>query len=425
MVESEDIHYGMKKLALHNWREPDVPKYFPQLTEDVWVPAVMEPKLTSAVPEEIARLFEIARGSILYGWLFYPLLTLAKEQLYRVQEAAVRARSKQAGVATERVKKNGDCVPRNFGELITELVSAGIIPADAIVFWENARQLRNQVSHPERPTIMPPGAALGGIQVAANRINQLFSSNPDFFSVLGQRVQNATGLGDPKQVFPVVVGIDVGASKKGFHLVALRGSEILGTLATKYPDEAAQWCKIRAAEFVGVDAPCAWCNPLQPRMSENILRRMGYTLYATPTREAALQNPAFAWMLNGERLYGSLRKLFPLFNSSDDKPPFCFETYPYVASCAYAGRKLRAGDKDRDRRQILKSGGVDETILRNGDFVDAGICALVAISVAIDNATARGDVGDGYIVTPPWPPGLSIDPNAPEVISDEDGAPIR
>ena len=152
---------------------------------------------------------------------------------------------------------------------------------------------------------------------------------------------------------------------------------------------------------------------------------MGYSLYATPTREAALQNPTFAWMLNGERLYESLRTLYPLLASGEDKPPFCFETYPYVASCGYAGRKLKAADKNRDRRQILKSGGIDESVLPNGDLVDAGICALVAISIAIDNAAATGEARDGFIVTPPWPAGLAIDPNTPEVIRDEYGDPFR
>lgn len=84
MGSSNDIHFGMKKLALHNWREPDVPKFFPGLTEDVWVDETMKPQLVAAVPEDVVRLFEIARGSILYGWLFYPLLTLASEQLHRV-----------------------------------------------------------------------------------------------------------------------------------------------------------------------------------------------------------------------------------------------------------------------------------------------------------------------------------------------------
>jgi len=62
---SKDIHFGMKKLAPHNWREPGVPKFFPRLTEDVWVKATMKPQLVAAVPEDVVRLFEIARGSIL------------------------------------------------------------------------------------------------------------------------------------------------------------------------------------------------------------------------------------------------------------------------------------------------------------------------------------------------------------------------
>jgi len=421
----DDIHFGMKKLALHNWRDPDVPKSFPGLTEEKWVPAVMEPQLIASVPEDVVRLFEIARGSILYGWLFYPLLTLAKEQLYRVQEAAVRIRCKQAGIATERVKKNGDRVPRNFGELITELISAGIISADAVDVWDNSRKLRNQASHPECPTILPPGMALSGIHVAAARINQIFAANPDFFSVLGQRVQKATGLWDQKRNFPVVIGIDVGGPKKGFHLVALKSSQILETFASMDAETAARWSYAKRAELVSVDAPCGWSTPGKPRRTEELLRHFGYSLYATPTRDVAVSNPTFAWMLNGERLFEALRKHFPLLASVEDKPPFCFETYPFVASCAYAGKTLKKADKNRDRRQILRSGGIDETILRNQDFVDAGICALVANSVAIDYCEIWGEPSEGCIVTPPWPPGLAIDPETTSVLSEDGDDPFR
>lgn len=51
MDSSNGVHFGMKKLALHNWREPDVPKFFPGLTEEVWLREAMNPQLIAAVPE--------------------------------------------------------------------------------------------------------------------------------------------------------------------------------------------------------------------------------------------------------------------------------------------------------------------------------------------------------------------------------------
>ncbi len=121
MDTPNDVHFGMKKLALHNWREPDVPKFFSGLTEEVWLREAMKPQLAAAVPEDVARLFEIARGSILYVWLFFPLLTLASEQLHRVQEAAVRARCKIAGIPLTKPQKDGSVRSRNFANLIGEL----------------------------------------------------------------------------------------------------------------------------------------------------------------------------------------------------------------------------------------------------------------------------------------------------------------
>jgi predicted nuclease with RNAse H fold len=401
MPENEDIHFGMKKLGLRNWCEPDVPKHFPGLTEDKWVPVVMEPKLISTVPEDVVRLFEIARGSILYGWFFYPLLTLAEEQLYRVQEAAVRERCKLAGIPLE-VTRKGKGASRRFADLIRELAARGFISADAVDRWEAVRKLRNWSSHPQRPTIVPPGMVIEGIDATARMINQLFADNPAWFSLLGQRVRKATGLGDAHRQFPVVAGIDVGETEKGYHLVALKGAEVLGCFTTTEAAEATRWCKERNALYIGVDAPCAWRGEDHPREAERILRQMGYSLYPTPTRKVALQNPTYAWMLNGEKLYQALQLEYPLIESIEAKPPFCFETYPYATSCAYMGRKLDADDKNQDRRQILRTVGIDDSGFANIDFVDAAICALVGCSVSIDYCTAIGLAADGFMVFPPW-----------------------
>lgn len=404
MDKPNDIHLGMKKLALHNWREPDVPKSFPGLTEDVWVNEAMKPQLVSTVPEDVVRLFEIARGSILYGWLFYPLLTLASEQLHRVQEAAVRARCKVGGIPLTKTLKGGRVSPRNFADLIGELAGRGIIRHDERGMWDAARNLRNMSSHPERAMIAPPGYALAAIDHTARRINQIFDETPDYYSVLGQFVRKATGIGSHPSL-PVVVGADVGEAKKGFHLVALRDATVIGKLKTSDPRAAVEWCLSVGAKIVAVDAPCGWCNDngRGRREAEEMLALQGYSSFPTPRRELAYENPLNAWMLNGEQLYIALRAEFPLFDGNVPNGRFCFETYPYLASCGLAGRRLEAENKRRDRRDIIRSAGIDDQVLTNADYLDAAICAMAACSMVIEYAAVCGNAEEGFIVAPCYP----------------------
>ena len=53
----------------------------------------------------------------------------------------------------------------------------------------------------------------------------------------------------------VVAGIDVGGSKKGFHLVLLRGNEIMLSTKSPHPEELVQHCLTHKASVVSVDAP--------------------------------------------------------------------------------------------------------------------------------------------------------------------------
>lgn len=402
MSESEATHFGMKKLALQNWRDPDVPRNFPGLTEEVWVRAIMGAQLIPAVPENVVRLFEVARGSILYGWLFYPLLTLASEQLHRVQETAVRERCKLAGIPLKQTR-NGREVDRSFKNLIDELGAHGIIPNDEMEPWQAVRNLRNWSSHPERQKILLPGHAISAIDVTARQINQLFSTNPDYFSRLGLRVRRATGLGSPPRELPTVVGIDVGAENNGFHLVAMHGAQVVGAIKTLDPGEARDWCIRVGSKYVVVDAPCGWRlgEARNCRECEELLSTMGYSSYPTPRRDLANSNPNYSWMLNGERLYTALQIDYPLFRGTAPEGRMCFETYPYVASCGLAGRKLKADNKARDRRDIIRAAGIDDRPLRNQDFIDAAICALVGYSIAIDYWCICGNSAEGFIVFPP------------------------
>ena len=54
-----------------------------------WLSLFLDPTLSKSVPENVRALFEVARRSSAYGYFFYPLYTLACEQLFRIAEAAV------------------------------------------------------------------------------------------------------------------------------------------------------------------------------------------------------------------------------------------------------------------------------------------------------------------------------------------------
>lgn len=403
MVNYPDTHFGMKKLGLHNWTIPDVPKFF-SITETTWLSQVMEPQLIEAVPDEIKRLFEVARGSILYGWFFYPLLTLASEQLYRVQEAALKERCKIGGIKTYQLKKNGDVWDRKFSDLINDLHKAGLIDDEARSAWDNVRSLRNLTSHPERQSINVPSAAVASIAVCARRINHLFAGNPDFYTHLGERVRRAVGLDRKDHTFPIVVGIDVGGVDKGYHLAALRGAEIIGTLQTTSPEEATGWCVQLGAKIIAVDAPSGWSKggEYKSREAERILAHSGISSYPTPVRAAADERGVHAWMINGERLYYSLKTAYRLFagESAMLGERFCFETYPHAAVCAFAKIVVSAKNKKQDRPQLLRAAGLDITRLVGDDFVDAALCALVANCASVGYVTCMGNAEEGFIVCP-------------------------
>ena len=78
---------GLKKITLDNWLVPEeIPNFWVKISNDSntekpyscgdWVAEILKPQLSENVPEEIVSLFEVARGALVYGNLFYPLYTL-------------------------------------------------------------------------------------------------------------------------------------------------------------------------------------------------------------------------------------------------------------------------------------------------------------------------------------------------------------
>ncbi len=118
---------------------------------EVWVFDIVRSDLDPEVPLNIRRLFEIARGTLVYSLMFYPLLTLGTEQMFRVFEVSVTAKCKTLNVPAK---------VKTFADKINWLGEHAVIDRQDVTRWTAIRHLRNEASHPSDQSILPPNEAL-------------------------------------------------------------------------------------------------------------------------------------------------------------------------------------------------------------------------------------------------------------------------
>lgn len=160
-----------RELTPTNWSAPDpilrhLVRVGPDgrlepVSGDFLAEGILSARLNDAVPPAIRALFEVARGSMCYGYYFYPLYALGAEQLYRVAEAALKHRCQ----GRKRAR---------FTDLIGEAVNAGILPEEMRQQLDAIRQMRNHSSHPEDQTILWPGHAKATVDRVGMLLNILF-----------------------------------------------------------------------------------------------------------------------------------------------------------------------------------------------------------------------------------------------------------
>ncbi len=195
----------------------------------------------------------------------------------------------------------------------------------------------------------------------------------------------------------IVVGIDVGGPRKGFHAVALRDGAYCAKFAAPEPITVTDW----GAQTVGIDAPCRWSSTGRARSAERQLAAEGIHAYATPSRAAAEGRDFYRWMLNGTELYRCIEQHYPLFDGSNAASgPMCFETFPQAVACALAGTIVSAKRKATVRRELLSKLGVDTVPLTNIDTVDAALCAFTAHRFLGGSFQCYGDPAEGFIIVP-------------------------
>jgi hypothetical protein len=171
----------MKVLSRKNWQDIDPAcEVFIHLDRnegiagpmfpEVWLRMVLAPTLDVGVPEDIRSMFEVARGAMLYGILFYPLFGLAREQCHRVADAALNVKYSELGGPL-----NNGRAPAMDARM-RWLHKRSHATASQVDEWEWVRNLRNDLTHNTFPNAYPPAPAADALAETAHRINDLFAS---------------------------------------------------------------------------------------------------------------------------------------------------------------------------------------------------------------------------------------------------------
>jgi hypothetical protein len=182
MNESQETHFGFKKITNANWQQLDeVTKLWCKITgaaktNEDWIKFFFQPRLNPKVPEEIAKLLEVARGAMIYGWYFKPLLTLGTEQCYRLLDTGTRMRCNQVGIDTVVTDKNGYKRDTRFKENTDALMKRGFLSNTETdkKRWDEIRDARNTASHPQQQLGFDPGSAQGYLESVVDCLNDLF-----------------------------------------------------------------------------------------------------------------------------------------------------------------------------------------------------------------------------------------------------------
>jgi predicted nuclease with RNAse H fold len=203
---------------------------------------------------------------------------------------------------------------------------------------------------------------------------------------------------------PVVVGIDVGGIRKGFHAVALKSGKYLEHRTSKDIDSLVNWCRGISAIIVAIDAPCHWSTNGAARPAERELMQKGIWCFSTPTRERARKHPKnhYGWMLRGEELFQALAPSHPIWCGPRTMyETCCIETFPHAVAWQLTEGGAKAEKKLTQRRAILDRAKIDRAVLTNIDLIDAAICALTAHCFYCGwNFASYGEPDTGYIVVP-------------------------
>ncbi len=164
----------MKQIDHDNWLRADAGGRTEVMDADRWREAFVGIRLDPAVPADVARLFEAARGGMVYGYFFQPLLAMGVEQCYRVLESGARKRCAMAGLPVHCDDSQGKPHPLSFAHNLRALSRLGLIADTDLLLWRQAPELRDWVAAPEHQAALNLEHGRTALARAAELLGKLF-----------------------------------------------------------------------------------------------------------------------------------------------------------------------------------------------------------------------------------------------------------
>jgi predicted nuclease with RNAse H fold len=196
------------------------------------------------------------------------------------------------------------------------------------------------------------------------------------------------------------LGIDVGV-RKGLDLVLMdAGRGVLETERRVFVDDLAKLVPDLGPDVVAIDAPPTWAADGRSRLTERELRWFGIQCFNTPSDEGMAEHPFYEWMTIGFAVFEALAADFPRYRGGSAKGT-AMEVFPHASAVVLAGHLPPKGISPHAwRREVLGAQGVDASVLRSSDQVDAALAALTGLFALERRFSAPGDPREGQIVVP-------------------------
>ena len=224
----------------------------------------------------------------------------------------------------------------------------------------------------------------------------------------GRRVAIGAGSGHASAM-PLGVGVDVSV-RRGLDVVILDGDRRLvePPLARQTADDLEALLRRLKPDAVAIDSPPAWGIRGTSRRAERELIALGLPCFRTPSDPALREHPFYRWMFAGHAAFAAAARAgFPCYCGGPEARGQALEVFPHGAAVALAGRRpppgtaRRPAEKRRWRSAVLDDAGVDVTLLRTLDAINAALAALVALIVSEGGAWfSLGGADEGSVVLP-------------------------
>ena len=197
----------------------------------------------------------------------------------------------------------------------------------------------------------------------------------------------------------LAAGVDVSLAR-GLDVVVLGASgSVVGRWSRVAPDALGDLMVDVRPDVIAIDSPPGPALTGGSRAGERALLRMGIHCYFTPSDPDCFARPFYRWMAEGHRAFASAAAAgYSLYRGGPTVQGRALEVFPHATAVLLGADRSRP--KREHRRAVLEAQGIDTTVLRSMDQLDAALAALTGQVALAGRATSLGDPTEGVLVVP-------------------------